>query len=122
HERVSFAILEGRECPPWLLFRRRVKRHPSPGEFSKGLFNILAMIRNPGKRADTALLPFGREESNAGLGFRDAQFDPALFAVKGLVRDDRKAEFLGVKIQRALLVAHRNGHEFYLFNHSAATF
>ena len=69
-----------------------------------------------------ALLPFRREQSNAGLRFGNPQFDPALLAIKRLVRDDRKTQLLSVKIQCALLVSHRNGHEFDLVNHGAATF
>src|SRR5438105_10616756 len=44
HERVSLAILEGRESPPGLLFGRRLKEHSSRGQFSEGLLNVLAVI------------------------------------------------------------------------------
>ena len=107
---------------PWLLFGRRVKKHSSRGKFFERLVNVLAMIGNPGKRANSVLLPLGREESKPGFCFRDAQFDPALFSVEGLVGDDRKAELIGVKTQRTFLVLDRNGHEFDLLNHSAVTF
>ena len=70
---------------------------------------------------DAALLPLRREEGNAGLSFGNSEFDPALLAIERLVRDDRKAELLSVKIQCSLLVSHGNCHEFDLLNHSAAT-
>ncbi len=46
-----------------------------------------------------------RKENNARLRFRDAQLDPALFLVEGLVGDDGEAEFLGIKIERPILIA-----------------
>ena len=71
---------------------------------------------------DAALLPLRREEGNAGLSFGNAELDPALLVIERLVRDDREAELLRVKIQGALLVLHGNGHKFDLLNHGAATF
>ena len=80
------------------------------------------MIWNAGKGADAAFLAFRREESNAGLGFRNAELDPPLFVIERLVGNNRKAELLGVKVQGALLVAHGDGCEFDVLNHGAATF
>jgi hypothetical protein len=36
-----------------------------------------------------------------------------------LIRDDREPEFIGVKIERAILVGHRDANELNLFNHDA---
>src|SRR4029077_7802041 len=52
--------------------------------------------------------------------FRNSQFNPALFFVERLIRDDREPEFVGVKIQRAVLIAHRNADKFNLFDHDAS--
>jgi len=48
-----------------------------------------------------------------------AIFDPALLFVEGLIGDDRERQFVGVKIQRAILVGNWNANKFDLLNHSA---
>ncbi len=45
--------------------------------------------------------------------------DPALLLIEGLICNNRESELVGVKIERTVLVAHRNADEFDLLNHDA---
>ena len=45
------------------------------------------------------------------------QLDPALFVVERLVVDDREPEFIGIKIECAILICDRNTDEFDLLDH-----
>jgi hypothetical protein len=63
--------------------------------------------------------PSGREQHHSCLRFRNSQFEPALFLVKRLIGDDCEPQFVGVKIQRAILVGDWNANKFDLFDHDA---
>jgi len=65
-----------------------------------GFLDVVAGEREARELADARLVALGGEEDEARLGLRDAQLDPALFAVERLVGDDGEAEFLGVEIER----------------------
>ena len=61
------------------------------------------------------------EEDDPGLGFRDAQLEPALFLVERLIGDDGEPELVRIEIERAVLIGHRDADELDLFNHDAAS-
>ena len=63
--------------------------------------------------------PSAVKSTTTRLRLRHAQLDPALFLIERLVGDDREPEFLGVKIQRPILVGHRNADEFDLLDHGS---
>src|SRR5262249_23773385 len=57
------------------------------------------------------------EEYDAGFRSRDAKFNPALFFVKGLIRQEPKAKLLGIEGQRPVLVGNWNASELHASNH-----
>src|SRR5262245_13761452 len=57
------------------------------------------------------------EEYDAGFRSRDAKFNPALFFVKGLIRQEPEAKLLGIEGQRPVLVGNWNASELHASNH-----
>jgi hypothetical protein len=78
---------------------------------------IVAGVGHVHERANPALVLIGGEQNNAGFRFRNAQFNPALLIVERLVGNDGESQFLGVKIERPILIRHRDTDKFYLFDH-----
>ena len=76
-------------------------------ELSVGLVDVVGVKHDVGKSADPVLLSLGREQNHPGFRLGRSQLDPTLFTVERLVREDREPQFLGVKIKRAILIAHR---------------
>ena len=68
--------------------------------------------------ADPVLLAFGCKQHEARVRGADSQLDPPLLFVEGLVGDDGEAEFLGVEIERTILVVDGNADEFNLPDHA----
>jgi hypothetical protein len=54
------------------------------------------------------------------LVFRNSQFNPALLLLEWLIGDDREPRFIGVKIQRSVLVGDWDADEFDLLDHGAS--
>jgi hypothetical protein len=48
------------------------------------------------------------EQNDAGLSAGDGEFDPALFAIEGLVGGDAEAQFFGIEGEGAVLVCDRD--------------
>src|SRR6266404_6619407 len=117
NELVSVGVLDdGRRAP-----RFRLRRH---GEFDAasrelfvGLLDVIAVENDVGESADPILMSVRSEEHKARFGAGDAQLDPALLAVKGLVGEDDEPEFPGVEIQGLILIAYRDAGELDSFNH-----
>jgi len=63
--------------------------------------------------------PSGVNNTTRVFRFRNSQFDPALLLVEGLIGNDGESEFVGIKIQRAILVGDGNTDEFDLLDHDA---
>jgi hypothetical protein len=59
----------------------------------------------------------GGEEHHARITPPDAQLDPALTAVEGLVGHHAKSELLGIERQRHVLVAAGNSDELHASDH-----
>jgi hypothetical protein len=78
---------------------------------------IFAGVGHVHERANPVLVLIGGKQDNASFRFRNAQFDPALLIVERLVGDDGETQFFGIKIERAVLVRHRDTDKFYLFDH-----
>ena len=98
-------------------FRRVLKLNPALFQFFVGLLQIVAGVGHVHERANPALVLNGGEQNNARFRFRNAQLDPALLIVERLVGDDGESQFLGVKIERPILIRHRDTDKFYLFDH-----
>src|SRR5262249_7034811 len=76
-------------------------------------------VRHVHKRPDPFFVSLRRKQHHARFRFRNAQLDPALLLIERLIGDDREPKFLGVKIQRAILVGYWNTDEFDLLDHDA---
>lgn len=59
----------------------------------------------------------GAEEDDAGVGSGDAEFEPALGVVEGLVGEDAEAEGVGVEVESPFLIGDGDGNEFDAANH-----
>src|SRR5579863_4563115 len=59
----------------------------------------------------------GVEEHQAGLRAGDAELNPALLVTEGLVGENDESEFLGVEVERGILIADGNRCEFDGFDH-----
>src|SRR3954453_6559153 len=57
------------------------------------------------------------EEYDPGFRSRDAKFNPALFLVEGLIRQEPKAKLLGIESQCPVLVGNWNASELHASNH-----
>jgi len=87
-------------------------RTPRPRlQFLVSLIDVVARERHIHKRPDPLLIPFRREQHHPHLRLRHAPFDPALFLIERLIIDDGESEFLGIKIQRAILIGDGNANE-----------
>ena len=69
------------------------------------------------KLTDAVFMAFWRVESKSGLGTRNKQFDPSLGRREWLIRNHLETHGCGVKLQRCVLVAHRNADELDPSNH-----
>ena len=69
---------------------------------------FVARVRHVHEWADALLVAFGREQYHSCLRFRNSQFDPPPLLVERLIGDDRESKFVGVKMQRAILVGDRS--------------
>jgi len=67
--------------------------------------------------ANAVFVAFGGEESQAGVGARDQEFDPALGFGEGLIGDDFEAEGFGEELQGNILIANGNAYELDATNH-----
>src|SRR5262249_24687690 len=103
HEGITLAILENHEHAPRLFLGRSIEKHAFGREFFIDLFNVVAVIGNPNKRADASLLPFWCEKRDSSFCLWDAKLDPALFLVKRLICDNGKSKFFCVEVYRSLL-------------------
>ena len=117
HELIAFAVLELCVGTPRLLLGGTLKNHAALLEFGVCFCDIRAREYQWRKSADSIFLSFGRKEDDTGLCFGDAQFDPALFLIEWLIRDNGKAEFFRVKIKGAILVTDWDANEFDVSNH-----
>src|SRR5260370_41432666 len=57
------------------------------------------------------------EQRQAGFRTRYQKFNPALGLREGLVGSDLESQFLGIELQRNVLIANRNAHELDSTNH-----
>src|SRR5262249_37294280 len=91
--------------------------HAARSQLAVGRFHVVAGEGAVEEGADARLMTLGREQHHRGLRVRDAQLDPALLVVEGLVGGDLEAELLGVELQRAALVRGRDADEFDVGDH-----
>ena len=109
---IPFGVFHRSEASPLRFLRRSAELDTFGFELFVGFFDVVNLPRGIDEAADTILVAVGREQDNACFGSRYGKLDPALLVVEGLVGENAKAEFLGVKSERALLVPDRDAKEF----------
>jgi hypothetical protein len=119
NEAISFAVLEHRISSPRLFLWRAFEFHATLFQFLICLLDVVARVRHVHKRTDPLFLSIGRKQHYTRLRFRNPQFDPALLLIERLIGDDGEPEFVGIKIERAILVGYRNANEFDLLDHNS---
>jgi hypothetical protein len=118
YEFIAIGIFEFCHRPPDLLLRLCRQFHPFGFEERGRGKDVVAP---KGERLETANPVFvarRREQSKAGIGARDEQFDPALTRAKRLIGRYLESDLLGVKLQRYILVAHGNTDDFDSADHA----
>src|ERR1035438_1890324 len=111
-ELVAVGVFEDRRGAPGLYLRGLDKFDASGDVVFVGFLHIVGQERDTSEGADAVLLAGRGEEHDAGLGTGDAEFDPTLLVAERLVGEDDESEFLGVEIERCVLIADRNRSEF----------
>ena len=117
NEAIAFAVLEHGVGAPGLFLRRTFEFHAAFLQFGIRLIDAIARVRHVHERADPLFVAFGGEQHDSRLRLWNSQFDPSLFLVERLIGDDREPEFIGVKIERAILIGNGNTDEFDLLDH-----
>src|SRR5262249_10322772 len=120
YELIAVGIGDDRRGAPVGLLRLLHERHTLLRELLAGRHHVVGKERDPGEGPDPVLVRIGREELDPGPAPPDAQLDPALVVVEGLVRDHAKAELLGVEVERPLLIRDRHADELDALDHREA--
>ena len=97
---------------------RALEFHSASFQFLVRFLQVIAGIGHVHKRADAVFLLVAGEQHDARVCLWNAQLDPALFIVEWLIGDNGEAQFLGVKIEGAILVRHRDTDKLNLLNHA----
>lgn len=120
-ETVAVGVREDRRCAPVRTLGLLHKRNALALQLPYCAFDVV------GPEGDvhlaTGLHGIGEaEEDDSRLRARDAQLEPALLVVKGLIGDQAEAEFLRVERQRPLLISNWNAAELDASNHDRSPF
>src|ERR1700726_3326382 len=116
HKLVPIGVLENRRRSPRFLLRLLCKFHSLGFQRLGGGKHVICPERERLKSADPIFKPLRGEQNDLRFGAGNAQFDPALRSER-LVGHYTEAEFFGVELQRAILIASRNTSKFDTTNH-----
>src|SRR5690348_2394645 len=116
-EHVAIEVLEDGRRSPGFLFWGLLELDAARAQVLISLLYVIAEEDDVRKRADPVFLAVRSEQYDFGLAAGDAQFDPALPAVEGLIGENLKAEFLSVEFQRLVLIPDWNADELHCFDH-----
>jgi hypothetical protein len=108
HELITIGVFELGEGSPNFGLRPLRKLDPVRCQLPGGGEYIVAPESQGLKGADSILMAWRREEREPGIRARNQKLDPPLAVPHGLIGPDFETEFLGVKLQRGILVANRN--------------
>src|SRR5439155_10803211 len=119
NETISFAVFEHGVSAPRLFLWRTFEFYAALLQFGIRLLDVVARVRHVHERPDPFFISLRRKQHHACFRFRDPQLDPALLFVERLICNNRESEFVGVKVERAVLVGYGNANELDLVNHDA---
>lgn len=116
HKGIAIAVSEDGGCTPLSLLRFRHELYPFGLQFTNGALDIVCPERDIHLCARLGPI-LTMEEYDPGFRSRDTQFNPALFLVKGLIRQEPEAKLLGIESQCPVLIGNRNASELHASNH-----
>src|SRR6266436_3312986 len=113
---VSVGVLENRRRSPRFLLRLLCKFHSLGLQRLGGSKHVICPERERLKSADPICKSVRGEQNDLRFSAWDTQFDPALRSER-LVGHYAEAQFFGVELQGAILIASRNTSKFDTANH-----